>query len=108
MKISTLTTVVAIILASLAFIFAFESRRETEALKKQFAQVSATTSFTLQSLDSGKTAYDSVIFVNDTAFFYKKGKFQGKTYTSTEEGTIYSISKEAAALKNILGKKAKN
>lgn len=100
MKTANLIAIVAIILASLSFLFAFQSSRETKALKKQLAQLSTTTSFTLQSLDSGKTVYDSAVFINDTGFFYKKGKFLGKMYSSSQEGSLFSVAKEIEALKN--------
>lgn len=81
---NNLLSIIAIFVALLALVLVMTNRQQVRVLKQQLNQFSTTTAFTLQSLDSGRSAYDSVIFYKDTAFFYRKGEFQGKMFTSSE------------------------
>lgn len=90
MKTPNIIAAVSLFFSIIALILLYGSNRKVSSLQRQLGQLSVTINFSLQSLDSGNVAYDSVIFKADTGYFYKQGKFLGKSYTETNRSGFLS------------------
>lgn len=81
--------VVVCLLFVVSLIMNHTTNQKVDDLQQQVKQESVKTNFSLATIAGNNQPFDSCFFDKDTAFFYKKGIFVGKSVTSSKQQTKF-------------------
>lgn len=81
--------VVVLLLFFVSLFMNYATNQKVDALQEQLKQESVKTSFSLNTIAGNNQPFDSCFFDKDTAFFYKKGVFVGKSVTTSRQETKF-------------------
>ena len=86
---NSLVLLVVCLLFVVSLIMNYTTNQKVDALQQQLKQESVKTSFSLNTIAGDNRPFDSCFFDKDTAFFYKKGVFVGKSVTTPTQQTKF-------------------
>jgi len=86
---NSLVLLVVCLLFVVSLIMNYTTNQKVEALQEQLKQESVKTNFSLNTIAGDNQPFDSCFFDRDTAFFYKKGAFVGKSVTTSKKETKF-------------------
>ena len=86
---SSWTLLVVCLFFVVSLIMNYTTNQKFDALEQQLKQESVKTNFSLNTIAGDNRPFDSCFFDKDTAFFYKKGVFVGKSVTASKQETKF-------------------